>query len=272
MSIKFSKALLNSGKDYQLTPYIILHHPIVKEVMDIDDSPCPDNTYIAYINLLLADPYFNMVMLDDMGKNYLETSPFEVFCIQWDNYVEEYQKNKPLYDSYGISPVDNIKKALNLFVCGEHEFTKGHYENGDVAFYDVNDPRLQISKEIFECLYEWVKSINKIDYSNKINPADENARRILIEDMRDEIKKAKRRDKKKKDTNTDYFGNLMSAAMFCRNGGITPFNINDCKLYWLTESMHINSRRDNANHILDGVYHGTISSKDIKKDELEWAR
>lgn len=269
MSIKFSKALLMHGEDYQLTDSITLHHPTVGEILSIDQSPTPERTYWSYVNILLADPYLNMVMLDDMGKNYLETSPYEVFILQWDNFEKDYQENKASYDAYGMNPSQTIIGAFQFFINGGCCFQKGIYENGDVCFYDKNNPSCQINKEVFECIYEWVKSINKIDYSNRIKPADENARRVLIEDMRDEMKKAKKR-KKRQDDDSDYFGNIMSAVSFCGNGAITPFNMKDCKIYWLNEALSISIKKSNAGHLLDGIYHGTISSKDIKKKELDW--
>ncbi len=267
MNIKFSKALLMSGEDYELTSSITLHHPTVREIISINNSPTPDYFYWTYIQILLSDPYSNMVMLDDIGKNYLEVSPYEVFILQWDNCVNQYKENKKMYDVYGINPLDNILKALGFFIQGAHNFTKGNYEDGTTCFYDIDNPMCQINKEIYEYLYEWVKAINKIDDSNRIKPADENARQILIEDMRNEIKKAK---KKRTDDNSDYLGNIMSADCFCGNGAITPFNMNDCKIYWLNESLSITNKKANADHLLDGIYHGTISSKDINKKELNW--
>lgn len=269
MDIKFSKAILMSGEDYQLTNYITLHHPTVKEVLSINNTIVPDSTYWLYTNILLADPYTNMVMLDDIGKNYLEVSPYEVFIIQWEECLKEYQKNQAMYDTYQINPLDDILKALCFFLDGEYTFVKGKYEDGSVCFYDKYDSSRQINQQIFEYIYEWVKSINKIDYSNRINPVDENARRVLIEDKRDEIKKAKRKKKKSSDNN-DYFGNIMSANCFGGNGSITPFNINDCKIYWLNESLGIINKKNYADHLLDGIYHGTISSKDVNNEALDW--
>ncbi len=271
MNIKFSKAFLMSGKDYELTPFITLCHPTIGEVLAINKSPFPDNLYWTYIQILLADPYLNMVMSDDMGKNYMETSPYEVFIIQWDNCLKDYQKNRSMYDAYGISPLDNIIQAVSFFMKEKHPFIKGVNDDGSVYFYDPDNPSFCITKKIFECIYEWVKSINNIDYSDRIKPADESARRVLIEDMRNELKKRNRR-KKKSDDNSDFLGNIMSAVSFCGNGSITPFNINDCKLYWLNESLSINNKKNHADHILDGIYHGTINSKDINKNELDWIK
>lgn len=271
MNTKFSKAFLMSGKDYELTPSITLHHPTIGEVLTINKFPSPDASYWTYVQILLADPYINMVMLDDMGKNYLEVSPYDVFILQWDNCQANYQDNKLMYDAYGFNPLDNITQAISFFIKEECHFTKVTNDDGSIYFCDLDNPSFHINQQIFEYLYEWVKSINNIDYSDRIKPADENARRVLIEDMRDEIKKRKRR-KKKSDDGSDYFGNMMSAVSFCGNGSITPFNINDCKLYWLNESLSINNKKNYADHILDGMYHGTISSKDINKKDLDWIK
>lgn len=269
MSIVFSKALLMSGEDYRLTPSITLHHPTVGEIIHINDTSNPDQRYWQYINILLSDPYSNMVMLDDMGLNFLEVTPYDVFIIQWDKCVDSYNKNKEIFDLYKIHPLDNILDALSFFIKEKHDFIKGNYDDGEVCFYDKDNPKCQINKEIFNCIYEWVKSINRIDYSDRIKPADENARLILIEDMRDEIKKAQRR-KKKDENNFDHLGNIMSANCFGGKSWVTPFQINDCKIYWLNEGLFIDNKRTKVEHILNGIYCGTISQKDVNRQELDW--
>ena len=111
MSIKFSKSLLMSGNDFKLTPSITLYHPTVGDFLSIDITMNPDDVYWTYVQMLLSDPYSNMVMLDDIGKNYLEVSPYEVFTIQWDNCLNSYTENKTVYDKEGINPLNEISNA-----------------------------------------------------------------------------------------------------------------------------------------------------------------
>lgn len=269
MSTKYSKALLMSGRDYALTPHITLAHPSIEDIMSINSSSFPDYTYWMYVQIILSDPYSNMVMLDDIGKNYMEMTPYDVFVIQWDNSIKKYEENKVMYDSLGSNPVNEMVKALQFFIKGNPIFYKTAYQDGSICFCDISNEKCQINREIYEYIYDWVKSINRIDYSDRIKPIDENARRILIEDMRDEIKKLKKQ-KKKSDDNMDYLGSLMSAAAFCGNGAISPYNILDCKIYWVNESLAINGKRSNAEHLLDAIHHGTIKSKDVNKKELNW--
>mgnify|MGYP006990173099 CR=1 FL=1 len=63
----------------------------------------------------------------------------------------------------------------------------------------------------------------------------------------------------------DYLGSLMSAVSFCGNGSLTPHELGSCKLYWLNEALSIRNKKDYADHLLDGIYHGTINSKEIHK-------
>lgn len=270
MSIHFDKFLMISGNDYPLTSSITLHHPTINDLLTLNNGLNSEDIYWKYVQTIMCDPYSNMVMLDDLGKDFMAVTPFEVFMIQWKQFEKDYETSKQQYDDLGYRPIDLINQALNFFIVESHEFTFGVYENGDECIYDKNNNACRINSKIFEYLYEWLKIINKIDYSDRIKPADENARRILIEDTRDEIKKLKRR--KIKGVDVEYIGSLMSAVSFGGNGSITPFNIKDCKLYWLFESHGVESKKSRASHILDGLYHGTISKKDINMKELDWTK
>lgn len=272
MSTKYSRAFFMSGKDYKLTPFITLHHPTVEEIMELNDSPKPDNIYFYYVNIILSDPYSNMVVLDDMGINYMDITPFDVLIITWKKINEEYAKTKKVDEENNIFPTNPINIALNFFMQEDHVFAMGTYqEDGSPCLYDINNRSCQINREIYDYIYEWIKGINNVQFQNRINPADENARRILIEDMRDEIKKANRKNNKKKD-DVDSFGGLLEGVSFGGNGVITPFNLMSSKVYWINAALSIDNKKSHASHLLDGLYHGTIRSKDIKNEELDWTK
>lgn len=256
MSVQISKALIMSGENFPLTESISLKHPAVCDMLSINNGILCEELYFTYVQLLLCDPYANMVMLDDLGLNYLMLSPFDVFLLQWKNES---------------APLPLIQSALNFFLSGEHDFQLSKYPSGEPCLSDRKNPACQINREIFEYLHEWLKSIHQIDTGSQIKPADENARRILIEDTRDALKKANRKNKNTQDSK-DYIGSLMSAVAFGGNGVITPFQIRDCKMFWLFEAFRIENKKSTAGHLLDGIYHGTISSKDINKQELDWTR
>lgn len=166
-------------------------------------------------------------------------------------------------------PPDFMDNALQLFLTEKHHFVKSRYADGSFCLVSTDDPDCQIDREIYEYLYEWVRAVNQVSDSGKIRPADECARQILIEDTRRELRK---KQKEHDDEPINRIGNLMSAVSFGGNGVVTPFNLPSCKLYWLFEAFHIENNKSNASHILDGLYHGTLNSKDVNKEELDWTR
>lgn len=271
MSIKFNKATLMSGDDFQLTTQIRLHHPTINEILLLGNGIHCEDFYWSYVQSLICDPYSHMIMLEDLGKNFMETTAFEVFILQWKHCQELYLQNKEFYDSKNANPLQHIFDALNFFICGKREYLLSQYEDGTPCIIDQANPSFHITKEVFEYLCDWVTQINKIDYSGRIKPADENARKILIEDTRDELKKRKKKLTKESPDTQNYIGNLLSAVSFGGNGSINPFNIKNCKIYWILEAFSIDSKKSNASHILDGLYHGTLSMKNINQKELNWA-
>lgn len=259
MSIKFSKGFMMSGRDFKLTDSLTLHHPSVNDIYRINNGYMSEQLYWSYVSSLMCDPYTNMVMLDDMGRDFMKTSPFEILILTLQN------KGKEDFENH----IGLMKKALELFLSEQHDFELAQYGDGNFCLLDRKNENCQINEPIFHCIYEWLLSVNKIDHSKKIKPADENARRILLEDARAEIRKAGRR-KQKKDADTEFFGNLMSSICFGGNGSATPFNIMDYKIYWLLENQSVISRKQHSDNLFRGIYGGTISSKDIDKKDLDW--
>lgn len=262
MNISFDKVIIMSGNDFKLNGDITLHHPSINDILSLNNGYHSEYIYWKYVQTLMCDPYLDMVMLDDMGLNFMETTPFEVFILKWKAYKNDNDKNN--------ETINPILQALSFFMIESYDWELYQYQDGSPCLYNPLNPNIQINEDIYNCIYEWIKSINKVDYSNRINPADENARRILIEDARDEMKKQKRKAKPMHDKETEYLGSLMSAISFGGNGVITPFNIKECKVYWLFEAMTVNNKKSHSNHILDGIYHGTINSKDIVQKEIDW--
>lgn len=261
MNIKFSKGYMMSGRDFKLTDSITLHHPDMNEIYNINHGFMSEQLYWSYVSSLMCDPYTHMVMLDDMGKRFMDTTPFEVLIILLKNQGQED------VDAY----LEMINKALELFIVEKHDFALSQYNDGQYCLYDVNNPSCQIDEKVFNCIYEWLITTNKIDSSKKLNIKDDNSYMVLIDDARRELKKAKRnKGKKKKDEDKEFFGSLMSSICFGGNGAATPFNIMDYKIYWLLENQSVIARKQHSDNLYRGIYGGTISSKDIKKEELDW--
>ena len=67
---KINKGFLSSGKDLKLDENVVVKHPTIEEIENIDDTIYSIEHYWQLANLLMCDPYENMVVLDDLGINY----------------------------------------------------------------------------------------------------------------------------------------------------------------------------------------------------------
>ena len=88
---------------------------------------------------------------------------------------------------------------------------------------------------------------------------------MLIDDMRDEIKKQSKKKKNDSDYG-EYIGNIMRAVCFCGNGSISVFNINQCHIYPLLKGFNMFIKKDNVDHLMNGQY----DLSKISKKELDW--
>lgn len=278
---KFSEAFLFDGKDLRLADGIYVKHPTVGEISKFSDSDTSFDDYSSAISLLTCDPYDYMVMLDDMGIDYEKVDNFDIFCYLYNQYLDKYKKNQKMFDSIHYCPIDFINKALSFFL-GRHNFKLSSMlfnVNGEIIRdrilldYDLihKDDKngdscdYVIDRYMFNKMSEFISEINGFDKSQRIDPENDSYKKMLIEDMRDEIKK---KSKKKKNENEygKYMGSIMKAVCFCGNGGVTVFNIDQVHIYTLITGFNIFIKKDNVDHLMNGQY----DLSKINKKELDW--
>lgn len=275
--IVINKGFLVGGKDLVLNDKIIVKHPSIGEI-----NTCLEgySIYWQMANLLMCDPYDNMVMLDDMGINYQDVDCFEVFCYQWQSTIKTYEENKETFDKMKYNPLSNIKHALQFFL-GEHNFDLQNLnvdEEQKLCLIDLDSVEKGtchyfITGETYNYIANFISSINDIPKADRINPADETTRKMLIEDMRNEIKKSHRKNNKSNTyTIGDYFGEAILALSFGGNGGVSIFDMDKIKVYTLLKGYSITMGRINYDHTMNGVYAGTVDIKKLNKKELNWVK
>ena len=269
--IKFDDSFLFSGDDLRVTDNIIVKHPSVDEIIHLSESYNNTRLYWNIVSTIICDPYLNMVMLDDYGLNYLEVTPFDVFAIQWAKCEDLYKEKSEMYDKYGLHPLDLIKKALNFFL-GFHNF---NLIQEDYQFYLVDEDskvdgiyKYVVNKEMYNMMSEFVFNINNLTRDDRINPANESTRKMLVEDMREEQNRKLR--KNSEEDYKDYIGITSKSLCFGGNGTVSVFNYKQLKIYQLFSGMKITDRKENSNQLISGIYAGNIKSEGINKKDLKW--
>lgn len=268
------KSFLQSGNDLLISKSVKFKHPIIQEVLDIDKERLglySENIYYSMVNIFLTDPYTYMVYLDDKGIDYEKSSPFEVFCLLYKDYLKELNK---VCESYSTEQTlqlykNNIYFKAFKFFLGIDSFFIGKDQSGnDVLGYANN--QFLIDSDTYNYVMEFIKKINGINDEERIYPEDDWAKQILIEDEREKLKRQAKRGRDDK-ANQDRLGNLLSAITWACNGGVTPFNRNQLHMYDLIDGIHRTDKLLNYKNTMVGLYSGCIEKKKINFNDLHWS-
>lgn len=271
-------SFLHTGNDLQITDGVKFKHPIIQEVIDLDKAHLglySEEIYYSMVNLFLTDPYTYMVYLDDKHIDFESISPFETFCLLFEDYTNTLNELAKIPELEGkISEKDNQYFKAFKFFMDIDSFFIAQDENGIkiLAYNDNDEDKFLMDSSMYDYIFEFLKKMNGIPDIEKIHPEDEWAKQILIEDERDRLKKeAKKKDKKKEKINR--LGNLISAVTWGCNGGITPFNRNQLHMYDLIDGIHRNDKLLSYQNIMNGMYSGfgTVDSKKIDMNKIHWS-
>lgn len=269
----FNVAFLQSGRDYIINDWVKVKHPTMQDIYSLGNGVDCENIYWEYVSLLLCDPYDNMVLLDDLCGDYEEATSFDVFIIKWKLIhigilTDEYDNQKSSEKLSG-----KIKSALSFFL-GEHEFEIVQMPQSEQhCIVDVNTKNSNgfydyyISPDMFNLIGEFLFAINKMDKSDRINPANDGVKRILINNMREEREyRAKNKDK---DKNDDYLGIAVN-AICCGGSGVNYQTVLNYTIYQVLSSYKISIKKNHIDHVMNGVYFGTVDMDKINKSDLNW--
>jgi hypothetical protein len=267
-------SFLQSGSDLKITKNLSFKHPTIQEVFDIDkehNGLYSEEIYYSMISVFLTDPYTHMVFLDDHGIDYEKSSSFEVFCLLFQDYNEKFMAyvsaNKGARTEEQLLNDNLYFKAFKFFLGIDSFFLTKDLNGNFLLGYDTN--KLLMESSVYAYISEFVQKMNGIPEPDKINPEDQWAKQILIEDERERLKKqAKEKDN---DESKNRLGNLISAVTWACNGGITPFNRNQLHMYDLVDGIHRNDKLLNYKNTMIGLYSGCIDKKKINFKELHWS-
>jgi len=116
---------------------------------------------------------------------------------------------------------------------------------------------------------KFLLDINGIDFKDRIKPANNFAKQVLIEDERSRIKKMQRKPPEK---DSGVLGKHVSALCWGGNGGVTTFNKRDLHIYDIVEGINRTHKTFNFNHIMTGIYSGNLKSDKLNMEEVSWMR
>lgn len=270
------KSFLQSGKDLPITTSLSFKHPTVQEILELDtehNGLYSENLYYSMINIFLTDPYLYMVYLDDKKMDYEKVKPFELFIMLFQDYISKISGLSQAYPQEQINEIfkNNVYfKAFDFFLGVDAFFVAKDEDGNEVLGY--GDNQLLMDATIFDYIYEFVRGINGIQDGDRINPSDEFAKQVLIDDEREKLaKQAKKIKDDDEDANNNRLGNLLSSVTWACSGGVTPFNRKDLHMYDLVEGVQRTDKLLNYKNTMVGLYSGCVDKKGIDFNKLHWS-
>ena len=264
-NVNFNESFLITGKNLALDKNLIVKHPTVGEIFNLGNGLYYEDAYWSFVQVLTSDPYNYMVELDDDGIDYATMQPFDLFIYHFKKYSKDKKSN--------FFPI--MLDAIHFFLGMNYlipiylDDIKDYVLVDNCNLDENKQPNLKvlITRQHFNMIVSFIKAINKISDEDQIKPATVSLRKMLVQDKREEIQMRL----KHPDKNDDYIGKLISATCF----GSHCFSIMDLdkiKIYWLFEALHIANNKDYTDHLLNGMYFGTVDSSKINKEELNWIK
>jgi hypothetical protein len=241
--LKNDELKIYRGEDFIVSKHITIHQPTLAEICEYGEQD-----YYSMIYQLTATPQSLKVQLWDMGIDYTNVTPFELFySLLYRLYTKE--KTSILFGDLDFTKFEIIQKKDDgeIFLCQTKEFDE-----------------IVIDTFTYHIITDYLRQVHLIPKDEKL-PANETTKMILIEDDRDEILKNQTREYH------SQLKNLISSMVNCEGFKYNHSQVWDMKINAFMDSVRRISKIKNAELLLQSGYSGYgIDLKGVSKKQLDW--
>lgn len=212
--------------------------PTIGEILDYEDE------YYAMVTMLTSMPIDLMVQLDDMGVDFTEIDEYELFLMTFGGI-----RNMDTHLIFG-------DLDLSKFQLGVNE------QNDQPVMIDVEND-IMVDRSIQIQIADTIRRIHHLE-KNIRKPANKEAKDFLLERER---RKQKRRKKEKHYSSLET---LIVALVNVEQFKYDYETVKDLTIYQFNESARQIIKKVDYDNRMHGVYAGTVSVKDLDRDDLNW--
>lgn len=230
---------LYMGYNYSINDKIVIKQPTMRDITDMGEQE-----YFSMVHTLTANPTSMKAQLDSVGIDWNEIEDFDLFMM--------------------LAP--NLEKEQTSILLGDLDLSAlkpyRNHENGDIVLADPENDII-IDKLIYQRIVDYIRKMHNI---------------------KAEVKHAKNKFTKKAMIEYDRQQMQANAAKEYKSYFVPVISTLQCKMGWtkgyildmgIVEYFEIVARMqiiNNADHLLSGVYAGTVDIKKIDKKELNYMR
>jgi hypothetical protein len=226
--------------EVKVNDYITIMIPTVGEVIEDYDN------YYSCLTMLTSTPYDMMVQLDDMGLDYTKISEYELFLILFHTLSE--QDTSLLFGNLDLSSFRPVVDPANGSVALRDPKTGNVI---DILLYmDICG--------VFRKMHGLERRVSK--------PLDDATRRYIIDRARKKLKRRLARG----DQGDSHLEDLVVAYVNAEQTSCSFEDVSRMTIYQFNESLKQVIKKTDYNNRMRGIYAGTVSAKDMSKDDLNW--
>ena len=223
---------------HKINDFITIRVPTIKDIIENEDD------YYGNVALIVATPYDMMVQLDDMKIDFTQINEWDLFLL--------------LFKELRTRDLSLIFDGLDLrdFVTAENK------QNG--TFILVNPKTgVKIDRAIHDQICRYLRKTLRLQKNDK-RPANEEARKFLIERTRTKLKR--RRKQLVESQIEKYIVALVNTSEF----PYTYESVLGLTINQFYASLHQIVKKIKYDKLMIGCYAGTVNMKELDQNELNW--
>lgn len=223
---------------HKINDFITIRVPTIKDIIENEDD------YYGNIALIVATPYDMMVQLDDMKIDFTQINEWDLFLL--------------LFNELRTRDLSLIFDGLNLrdFVTAENK------QNGNIILVNPKTG-VKIDRAIHDQICRYLRKTLRLQKNDK-RPANEEARKFLIERTRTKLKR--RRKQLVESQIEKYIVALVNTSEF----PYTYESVLGLTINQFYASLHQIVKKIKYDKLMIGCYAGTVNMKELDQNELNW--
>lgn len=226
------------SRSYPVNDSISITIPTVRQILE------DEGAYYSLITAVTATPADFMVQLHDIGVDFAQISSFELFLMLF----------------------REIKASDASLVFGDLDLTKFeaavNQQNGNLVLIDQEN-NIVIDRAVHDQICGVLRKINHLEKNDR-KPANEEAKKYMIERARIKQRRAARRPYK------SQLEELIVAMVNTEQYKYGYEETLDLTIYQFNASVYQIVKKINYDNTMIGCYAGTINSKELSQDQLNW--
>lgn len=224
--------------EHKINEYISVKIPTLNEILDNEDE------YYGSIALIVSTPYDMMVQLDDINIDFTQINEWDLFCLLFNEL-----QSRDLSMIFGDLNLGDFKTAVNK-------------QNGNIVLQNPKTGAV-IDRAIHGKISRFLREILHLEKNDK-KPANEEAKKYMIERARKRLNRNKKRLEKSQ--LEDYIIALVNTSEF-------PYDYTSVRgltIYQFYASLHQIVKKVKFDNLMIGCYAGTVNMKELDQNELNW--